>query len=59
MKNHEGSAGKMEVDAIIEMFLRSDEKFGVEYNNYIGSGDSKMFKAILDKNPYGNDFKIL
>jgi len=39
--NHTGSAGKMEVDAIKEMFLRSEEKFGVKYGNYIGDGDSK------------------
>lgn len=57
-KNHEGSAGKMEVDAIIEMFLRSNEKFGVKYGNYIGDGDSKTFKAILDINPY-DDFQVI
>jgi len=38
----------MEVDAIKEMFLRSEEKFGVKYGNYIGDGDSKTYKAILD-----------
>ena len=27
--NHSGSSGKMEVDAIIEMFKRSVEKFGI------------------------------
>lgn len=58
MKNHEGSADKIEVDAIIEMFLRSDEKFGVKYDNYIGDGDLKTFEAILDKNPYGDDFLV-
>jgi hypothetical protein len=42
--NHEGSAGKMEVSAMIEMFQRSVEKFGVQYRNYIGDGDSKTFK---------------
>lgn len=34
--NHSGSAGKMEVDAIKEMFSRSETKFGVKYLNYIG-----------------------
>ena len=52
--NHEGSSGKMEVDSIIEMFLRSDEKFGVKYMNYIGDGDSKTFAGILKVNPYGD-----
>jgi len=50
--NHQGSAGKMEVDAISEMFLRSNELLGVKYENYIGDGDTKTFKMILDINPY-------
>ncbi|XP_074096654.1 uncharacterized protein LOC141525864 [Cotesia typhae] len=29
--NHKGSAGKMEVDAVVEMFCRSVEKHGVKY----------------------------
>ena len=33
--NYRGSAGKMEVDAIKEMFLSSEEKFQVKYGNYI------------------------
>lgn len=59
LKNHEASAGKMEVASIIEMFLASEEKFGVKYENYIGDGDSKTFKAILDVNPYGEDFTVI
>lgn len=50
--NHKGSAGKMEVDAILEMFGRSEEKYGVRYINYVGDGDTKTFKAILDASPY-------
>lgn len=57
-KNHEGSAGKMEVDSVLEMFLRSEEKFGVKYSNYIGDGDSKTFKAILDAAPYGEELIV-
>ena len=57
--NHEGSAGKMEVDAIIEMFQRSDELYGVKYKYYVGDGDSKTFKSILDKHPYGEEFQVL
>jgi len=41
------------------MFLTSEEKFGVRYENYIGDGNSKTFKAILDVNPYGDDFKVV
>ncbi|XP_066599643.1 uncharacterized protein [Prorops nasuta] len=56
--NHEGSTGKMEVDSIIEMFMRSTEKFRVKYTNYIGDGDSKTFADILKINPYGDDCPV-
>ncbi|EZA51573.1 hypothetical protein X777_09740 [Ooceraea biroi] len=59
LANHSGSAGKMEVDAIKEMFTRSEEKFEVKYGNYIGDGDSKTYKAILDLNTYGDDFQVV
>lgn len=51
-KNHEGSAGKMEVDGIITMFLRSVKLHAAKYANYIGDGDSKTFKNLLDANVY-------
>lgn len=56
--NHSGSAGKMEVDAVKEMFLRSEEKHGVKYTTYVGDGDSKTFKGILDANPYGDGYVV-
>jgi len=33
--NHEGSAGKMEVDGVLEMFQRSVELHNVYYKYYI------------------------
>ncbi|XP_067208399.1 uncharacterized protein [Linepithema humile] len=42
----------MEVDAIVEMFSRSEELHGIKYSNYIGDGDSKTFKGIVDSNSY-------
>lgn len=45
----------MEVDAAVEMFGRSEEKNGVKYVQYIGDGDSKTFKGVLDTNPYNDD----
>jgi hypothetical protein len=48
----------MEVDSITEMFLRSDEKCGVKYTNYIGDGDSKTFAGILKINSYGDDCPV-
>jgi len=52
--NHQGSAGKMEVDAVIEMFRRSVKLHNVKYINYIGDGDSKTYKGIVDAKPYGD-----
>lgn len=49
----------MEVDAVQEMFSRSEEKYNVKYGNYIGDGDSKTYKAILDLNPYGANFPVV
>lgn len=49
--NHTGSAGKMEVDSVKEMFCRS-ESHGVKYATYIGDGDTKTFQAVLNCDPY-------
>lgn len=57
--NHDGSADKMEVDSIQEMFVRSEEKLGVKYVNYIGDGDSKTYKCILDLNPYDDECPVI
>ena len=56
--NYSGSAGKMEIDAIVEMFHRSEEKYEVRYVKYIGDGDSKTFKDILDADPYGEEVLV-
>lgn len=50
--NHSGSAGKMEVDAILEMFRRSEDLYNTRYAFYIGDGDSKTYKGIVDDKPY-------
>lgn len=50
--NHIESSGKMKVDAIVEMFSRSEKLHGIKYSNYVGDGDSKMFKGITDAQPY-------
>lgn len=57
-KNHEGSSGKMEVDGMVQLFKRSVKERGVIYEDYIGDGDSKTYKAITESNPYKKE-KIL
>ncbi|KYM99392.1 hypothetical protein ALC62_09895 [Cyphomyrmex costatus] len=42
------SAGKMEVDAMKEMFLRLMDKYQIKYKRYIGDGDSKTFKSVSE-----------
>ncbi|XP_012150434.1 uncharacterized protein LOC105663769 [Megachile rotundata] len=44
----------MEVEGIIEMFRRSELLYGIKYSNYIGDGDSKTFKGLLDCEAYDN-----
>lgn len=56
--NHEGGAGKMEVDGVIEMFKRSEENYNVKYANYIGDGDMKTFRTLINAFPYGNEFEV-
>ncbi|XP_036138809.1 uncharacterized protein LOC118644394 [Monomorium pharaonis] len=49
----------MEVDAILDMFKRFEDEYGVKYKYYIGDGDSKTFKTILDEKPYGEGFQVI
>ncbi|XP_076235658.1 uncharacterized protein LOC143180031 [Calliopsis andreniformis] len=50
--NHEGSAGKMEVEVMKEIFARTMERYGIMYTNYIGDDDSKTYKGLVDSKPY-------
>ena len=50
--NRIGSAGKMEVDSVREMFSRLTDHYGVKYIRYIGDGDSATFKGLLNLYPY-------
>lgn len=49
--NHEGSAGKMEVDSIVDMFNRSETLYNIRYGNYVGDGNSKTHEGVVDSNP--------
>lgn len=57
-RDHDGSAGLIEVEGVQEMFLRSVEKYGVMYEYYIGDGDCKTFKGLEDLQPYGEALKV-
>ncbi|KYQ59592.1 hypothetical protein ALC60_01383 [Trachymyrmex zeteki] len=57
-RDHDGSAGLIEVEGVQEMFLRSVEKYGVMYEYYIGDGDSKTFKRLEETEPYGKALTV-
>ncbi|XP_011688297.1 PREDICTED: uncharacterized protein LOC105450244 [Wasmannia auropunctata] len=47
------TAGKMEVDAAVEMFGKSEKLHDVKYTSYVGDGDCKTFKGVTESTPYG------
>lgn len=57
-KNHDGSAGMMEVVGMTRIFHRSQSKRSVQYAKYIGDGDCKTFTTVEKSEPYGKDYKI-
>lgn len=57
--NHEGSSGKMEVDGILEMFKRSEDKYKLKYKNYIGDGDCKVYSSVCAAKPYGEKYPVI
>jgi hypothetical protein len=55
--NHVGSSGAMEVNGMVKIFQRSEDKHDVKYVGYIGDGDTKSFAAVCKAEPYGPDIK--
>ena len=52
--NHDGSAGKMEVDAVVEMFSRSEDLHNLKYACYVRDGDAKTYSAVVNSKPYAD-----
>ncbi|KAG8240396.1 hypothetical protein J437_LFUL002539 [Ladona fulva] len=44
---------------LLEMFQRLEKLFGVRYSNYCQRWGCKNIEAILDKQPYSEDFKVI
>ncbi|GFW49785.1 uncharacterized protein TNCV_358881 [Trichonephila clavipes] len=57
-KNHNGSAGGMEVCGMQKIFFRSEQKHGLKYQRYVGDGYSKTFSSIAEKKPYEDSVPI-
>ena len=56
--NHKGSAASMECSGLLDIYERSEEKYGAKYVEYIGDGDSKSYKTIQEVMPYGPHINI-
>ena len=58
--NHKGSAGSMEVQATLEMFMRSIERYNMRYTTYVGDGDSSSFGTLNDAilEIFGDEYDI-
>lgn len=52
--NFEGSSGSMNATGLLNIFQRSIEKYGIRYVEFLGDGDSKAHKLLLQEAVYGN-----
>jgi hypothetical protein len=50
--NFEGTSGGIEVAAALQIFSHSEEKNNLRYVKYIGDGDSRAFRAVIEMKPY-------
>ncbi|GFU59388.1 uncharacterized protein TNCV_2299511 [Trichonephila clavipes] len=46
--NYFGNSGGMEVEGALRIFNRSEVLHNLRYTQYLGDGDSKAYKAVLD-----------
>lgn len=51
--NHYGSSGSMDASGMLSIFQRSVEKYSARYTEFLGDGDSKAHKAIVEEAVYG------
>ncbi|KAJ8897792.1 hypothetical protein PR048_003142 [Dryococelus australis] len=52
--NYKGTSGGMEVSGVVNIFYRAIPQYNVRYTNYLGDGDCKDHKAVLQTAPYGD-----
>ena len=52
--NHHGSSGSMDASGMLSIFQRSVENHAVRYTEFLGDGDSKAHKLIVEQAVYGN-----
>ncbi|GFW67595.1 uncharacterized protein TNCV_3392661 [Trichonephila clavipes] len=52
--NHFRNSGRMEVSGAIEIFQHSESLHGLRYSKFFGDGDSRVYKAVNEMQPYGD-----
>lgn len=52
-KNHDSSPGAMEGAGALVIFQRSESLHELKYTKYLGDGDSKAYKTVVDSRVYG------
>ncbi|GFX64249.1 uncharacterized protein TNCV_1499731 [Trichonephila clavipes] len=50
--NYFGNSGGIEVEGALRIFNRSEVLHNLRYTQYLGDGDSKAYKAVLESKPY-------
>lgn len=53
-RNYDGTSGGMEVASAVKMFQRSQHDRAVRYMSFLGDGDSRSYKAVVESKPYGD-----
>ena len=57
-KNWNDSSSEMEVDVILEGFLKAEQSHGVRYMRFVGDGDSSVFPTLRQSVPvWGRDIQ--
>ena len=51
--NFSGSSGAMDAAGLLNIFQRSIEKHGFRYVEFLGDGDSKAHKKLVEEKVYG------
>ena len=52
--NFEGSSGSKDATGLLNIFQRSIENYGIRYVEFLGDGDSKAHKLLLQEAVHGN-----
>ena len=52
--NFEGSSGSMDSSGLLNIFQRSLEQYGLHYLEFLGDGDSKAHKLLVEEAVYGD-----